>query len=149
MVLRVVRDSRRSCLAADRHRDQEIHPIFERVLRIDAQKLGTEPAADRRHAAAECERDREQPIDIDAERCRHAAVIDRGAWPIAARTNRASSRSAVAAAQKAQEEQERTRTECLPFFGTASTRIAADYKLVRLNEFAMDRAARIWRFRPS
>ena len=35
----------------------------------------------------------------------------------------------------------------MPFFGTASTRIAADYKLVRLNEFAMDRAARIWRFR--
>jgi hypothetical protein len=31
----------------------------------------------------------------------------------------------------------------LPFFDTASTPIAAAYKLVRLNEFAMDRAARI------
>jgi len=49
------------------------------VLRIEAEKLCTEPAADRRHAAAEREGDREQTIDIDAERFGHTPVVDHGA----------------------------------------------------------------------
>ena len=48
-------------------------------MRIEAEKLGAEPAAERRHAAAEGECDGEQPVDIDAERFRHAAVVDGGA----------------------------------------------------------------------
>ena len=64
---------------ADRDDDQEHHQVFERILRIEAEKLGAEPAAERGHAAAEREGDGEQPRDVDAERFRHAAVVDRGA----------------------------------------------------------------------
>src|SRR6266568_3702316 len=38
-----------------------------------------ESAAEASHSAAESEGDREQPIDIDAKRLRHSAVVDRGA----------------------------------------------------------------------
>ena len=48
-------------------------------MRIEAEELGAEPAAQRRHAAAERERDGEQAPDIDAERTPPCAVIDRGA----------------------------------------------------------------------
>ncbi len=42
--------------------DQEASPeILQRILRIEAEELGTEAAAERRHAAAERERDGEQP----------------------------------------------------------------------------------------
>ena len=64
---------------ADRDDDQEHHQIFQRILRIEAEELGAEPAAERRHAAAEGEGDGEQPRDVDAERFRHAPVVDRGA----------------------------------------------------------------------
>ena len=64
---------------ADRDHDQEIDQVFERVLRIEAEELGAEPAAERRHPAAEGEGEGEQPIDIDADRFGHAAVVDGGA----------------------------------------------------------------------
>ena len=64
---------------ADRHHDQEVDEIDQRILRIEAEEFGAEPAADRRHAAAEGEGDHEQAVDIDAERFRHAPVVDRGA----------------------------------------------------------------------
>src|SRR6202035_5681719 len=72
-------DAHHAAEPADRYRDQEIHQVFERVLRIEPQKFGAQAAADSRHAAAEGEGDGEQPVDIDAERFRHAAVVDRGA----------------------------------------------------------------------
>ena len=64
---------------ADRDHDQEVDQVFERVLRIEAEELGAEPAAERRHAAAEREGDGEQAIDIDADRFGHAPVVDGGA----------------------------------------------------------------------
>src|SRR3984957_19620978 len=76
---RGVIDAHHAAEPADRHRDQEIHQIFERVLRIEPQKFGAQPAADSGHAAAERKGDGEQPVDIDAERFRHAAVVDGGA----------------------------------------------------------------------
>ena len=76
---RGVEDAGDAAEPADRHHDQEIDQVFERILRIEAEKLGAEPAAERRHAAAEGEGDGEQPIDVDAERFRHAPVVDRGA----------------------------------------------------------------------
>src|SRR4029077_3522200 len=76
---RGVIDADHAAEAADRHHDQKIHQIFERVLRIEAEKFRAEPAAERRHAAAEREGDGEQPVDVDAKRFRHAAVVDGGA----------------------------------------------------------------------
>ena len=48
-------------------------------MRIEAEELGAEPAAERRHAAAERKSEGEQPIDIDADRFGHAPVVDGGA----------------------------------------------------------------------
>ena len=76
---RGVIDADHAAEPADRHRDQKIDQIFERILWIEAEKLGAKTAAESRHAAAESECDGEQPVDIDAERFRHAAVIDGGA----------------------------------------------------------------------
>ena len=64
---------------ADRHHDQEVDEIDQRILRVEAEEFGAEPAADRRHAAAEGEGEHEQPVDVDAEQFRHAPVVDRGA----------------------------------------------------------------------
>jgi hypothetical protein len=47
-------------------------------LRIEAEELGTEATAQRGHAAAEGEGDREQPTDVDAERFGHSPVVDGG-----------------------------------------------------------------------
>src|SRR5262249_59635346 len=65
--------------AAEGDHDQEVDQILERIWGIEAEEFGTEPAAERRHAAAERERDREQTADIDAERLGHPPVVDCGA----------------------------------------------------------------------
>ena len=48
-------------------------------MRIEPEKFGAEPAAQRGHAAAEGKGDGKQPVDIDAERFRHPPVIHGGA----------------------------------------------------------------------
>src|SRR5450755_1130207 len=70
------RDARR---AADRHHDQEVDHEFEREGRIEAQDFGAERAAEAGEARPESEGERENPIDIDAQPARYAAVVDRGA----------------------------------------------------------------------
>src|SRR6516165_7732197 len=62
--------------SAHRNRNQKINQIFERVLRIQSQKFGAKASAKRRHTAAESKGNRKQAVDIDAERFRHAAVVD-------------------------------------------------------------------------
>ena len=57
MQQRRVKDAGDAAEAADRHHDQEVHQIFERVLRIEPEKFGAESAAERGHAAAEGEGD--------------------------------------------------------------------------------------------
>src|SRR6266568_798449 len=76
---RCIVDADDTAESADRNGNQEIDQIFERILRIEPEKLGAESAAEASHAAAKSEGDREQPIDIDAKRLRHSAVVDRGA----------------------------------------------------------------------
>ena len=46
--------------AADRDHDQEEHQVLEREVRDEAEEVGAEAAAERRHAAAEREGEREQ-----------------------------------------------------------------------------------------
>src|SRR5262245_5946981 len=63
---------------AHRHHDQEVDEVLQGVLGIEPEELGAEPAAQRRHAAAEREGEREQAPDVDPERLGHAPVVDRG-----------------------------------------------------------------------
>src|SRR3982074_1266880 len=65
--------------AADRPHQQEEHEIEQRKARREAEELDRKPAAERREPAAERESEREQPVDVDADRLRHAPVIDGGA----------------------------------------------------------------------
>ncbi len=53
--------------------------MLERIARLDRKDLGAEPAAQRGEPAAEREGEGEQPRGVDADRLRHAAVVDRGA----------------------------------------------------------------------
>ena len=76
---RRVEHSGHAAEAADRDDDQEVDEVLERILRIEAEELGAEPAAQGGHAAAEGEREGEQAPDVDAERLGHAAIVDGGA----------------------------------------------------------------------
>ena len=69
-------DARR---AADRHDDQEVDHELERKVRIEAEDLGAERAAEAGEARADREGDGEHRIDVDAEAARHARVVDRRA----------------------------------------------------------------------
>ena len=53
--------------------------MLEGVAGVDRQDLGAEPAAERRERAAEREGQGEEQAGVDAERLRHAAVVDGGA----------------------------------------------------------------------
>ena len=48
-------------------------------LGVRPEQLNGKPAAERGQPAADREREGEQQIDIDADRLRHAPVVDRGA----------------------------------------------------------------------
>ena len=48
-------------------------------MRVEAEKLGAEPAAHGRQPAADRKGDGEEVVDVDAERFGHAPVVDRGA----------------------------------------------------------------------
>ena len=52
---------------------------MHREARRQAEQLDGEPAAERGQPRADREGEREQQIDIDADRFRHAPVVDRGA----------------------------------------------------------------------
>src|SRR3981189_2395155 len=65
--------------ATDRDHQQEEHQIEHRKARGEAEELDREPAAERREPAADRKGEREQPVDVDADRLRHAPVVDRGA----------------------------------------------------------------------
>src|SRR6185312_13136992 len=62
--------------APDGHHNQEQHEIKEREIRVEPEQLDRESTAERRESGAEGEGQREQAIDIDAYRFRHAAVVD-------------------------------------------------------------------------
>src|SRR6185437_11435656 len=62
---------------ADRDHNQEQHEIDHREAGREAEQLNREPAAKRCQPGADRESDREQQIDIDADRFRHASVVDR------------------------------------------------------------------------
>ena len=64
--------------AADRDHDQEQHEVLAREGRRQADDVDREPAAERRHGAAEREGRHEQPVDVDPDRLGHAPVVDRG-----------------------------------------------------------------------
>src|SRR5580692_4355761 len=64
---------------ADRDDEEEEHEVEHREARREPEHLDREPAAERRKPAAHRESQREQAIDIDADRLRHAPVVDRGA----------------------------------------------------------------------
>jgi hypothetical protein len=68
---------------ADGHDDQEIDQVFERKIRIEAEDLGAERAAERGQARPEREGESEHRPDVDAQPARHALVIDRRAQPAA------------------------------------------------------------------
>src|SRR5450755_4987604 len=65
--------------AADRHHDQKVDHEFEREGRIEPQNFGAERAAEAGKARPKGEGKGENPIDIDAQPARHAAIVDRGA----------------------------------------------------------------------
>src|SRR4030088_2362720 len=65
--------------SADRHHQQEEHQIENRKARREGEELDREAAAQRGEPAAEREGEGEQSVDVDADRLRHAPVIDRGA----------------------------------------------------------------------
>ena len=72
---RRVEDAGHAAEATDRDHDQEEHEVLEGVLRIEAEELGAESAAERGHAAAEGEGDGEQaamlmPSDWPSAGCR-------------------------------------------------------------------------------
>ena len=64
---------------ADGDDDQEVDEVLEGISGIDRQDLGAESAAQRRKRAAEREGQGEEQAGVDAERLRHAAVVDGGA----------------------------------------------------------------------
>src|SRR5215472_7040460 len=63
---------------ADRDDEQEEHEVEHREARCEPEQIDREPAAQRREPAADREGQREQPVDIDADRLRHAPIVDRG-----------------------------------------------------------------------
>src|SRR5690349_20243894 len=65
--------------AADRDHQQEEHEIKHREARGEPEQVDGEAAAERREPAADREGEGEQPVDIDADRLRDAAVVDGGA----------------------------------------------------------------------
>src|SRR5277367_2722527 len=65
--------------AADSNNKQKEHKIDDSETRRQAKKLNREPAAERSQAAADRKRKREQAVDIDPDRLRHASVVDRSA----------------------------------------------------------------------
>src|SRR6185312_8495584 len=65
--------------AADGDDDEEQHEVKHGKRRRQAEQLNGEPAAKRRKAGAQSERQREQLVDIDADRFRHAPIVDGGA----------------------------------------------------------------------
>src|SRR6185312_4183274 len=65
--------------AADGDYDEEQHQIQDCEIRRQAEQLDGEPAAKRGKPGAQREGEREQPVDIDADRLGHAPVVDRGA----------------------------------------------------------------------
>src|SRR5579883_3672987 len=65
--------------AAHRDDQQEEHEVEHGEARREPEQLDREAAAERRKAAADREGEREQAIDIDADRLGHAPIVDRGA----------------------------------------------------------------------
>src|SRR6516165_4150582 len=76
---RSVVDADHAAEPADGNHNQKIDQIFERILRVETEKLGAQPTAKPGHPAAESESDGEQPVDIDAQRLRHSPIVDRRA----------------------------------------------------------------------
>ena len=64
---------------ADRDHDQEIDQLSERIARNDRKELGAERAAERGEPAAEREGEVNSRDGIDADRLRHAQIVDGGA----------------------------------------------------------------------
>src|SRR5665213_4300943 len=64
--------------AADRDHDQKQHEIDHGETWREAEQLDGEPAAECCQPRADRECKREQTVDVDANRLRHAPVIDRG-----------------------------------------------------------------------
>ena len=63
----------------DRHHDQEQHQIKHRKTWREAEQLNCKAAAERGKTGSDGKSQREQPVDIDADRFRHAPIVDGGA----------------------------------------------------------------------
>src|SRR5271154_281046 len=65
--------------AADRNDQQEKHQINDSEARRQSKELDGKATAKRGQSTADGKCEREQTIDINADRLRHASVVDRGA----------------------------------------------------------------------
>src|SRR5215469_3153098 len=61
---------------AHRDDDEEVDEVLQRVAWVDGEYLGTKRAAQTGEPATKCERRCEEPRGVDADRLRHAAVVD-------------------------------------------------------------------------
>ena len=65
--------------AGDRDDDQEVDQVLVGIARVDRQQVGAEAPAERGQRGSQAEAHREHQVDVDADRFRHLAIVDRRA----------------------------------------------------------------------